>query len=149
MTGESYTNALRSIRRDHQEGRMPASATTADVVIASCSFCTKPNTEVDRLVAGPGAFICNECVDLSATIIATTVETTPAESAGRRAAFLDRSAPEMLALLPALARSAAQLEADMSRWVGRLRELGTEWQQIADAVGWGVDTARQHFDRQP
>ena len=27
----------------------------ADEVFARCSFCTKSNTEVERLIAGPGA----------------------------------------------------------------------------------------------
>ena len=29
-----------------------------------CSFCGKPQSEVERLIAGPGVFICNECVEL-------------------------------------------------------------------------------------
>jgi ATP-dependent Clp protease ATP-binding subunit ClpX len=29
----------------------------------SCSFCGKLKSEVDRLIAGPGVHICNECVD--------------------------------------------------------------------------------------
>lgn len=30
-----------------------------------CSFCGKSQHEVRKLIAGPTAFICNECVDLS------------------------------------------------------------------------------------
>ena len=29
-----------------------------------CSFCGKSPHEVDKLVAGPKTFICNECTDL-------------------------------------------------------------------------------------
>ena len=29
-----------------------------------CSFCGKDQTQVKRLIAGPGVYICNECVDL-------------------------------------------------------------------------------------
>ena len=29
-----------------------------------CSFCGKSQAEVERLIAGPSAFICNECVTL-------------------------------------------------------------------------------------
>jgi len=66
-TGESYTTALRAVRRHRQEPTMPTDAVPAEEeVIASCSFCGKPNTAVERLVAGPSAFICNECVGLSA-----------------------------------------------------------------------------------
>ena len=28
-----------------------------------CSFCGKAKSEVDRLIAGPGVYICNECID--------------------------------------------------------------------------------------
>jgi ATP-dependent Clp protease ATP-binding subunit ClpX len=34
-----------------------------------CSFCGKGQNEVKKLVAGPTAFICDECVDLCRTII--------------------------------------------------------------------------------
>ena len=51
---------------------MPTTATTTEDVIASCSFCGKPDTTVQRLVAGPGVYICNECIDLSATIVEDT-----------------------------------------------------------------------------
>ncbi|MGH8987707.1 MAG: ClpX C4-type zinc finger protein [Acidimicrobiales bacterium] len=128
---------------------MSTAAPSTDDVIASCSFCAKPNTEVQKLVAGPGVFICNECVNLSATIIATTAEDTAEESARRRVEFVDRSSQDVLVLLPALVRSAARVEADLSRWVGRLREQGTDWQLIAEALGTSVNDSRQRFEAQP
>ena len=30
----------------------------------SCSFCGKTNEEAGRLVAGPGVFICDECIEV-------------------------------------------------------------------------------------
>ena len=33
-----------------------------------CSFCGKTEDQVNRLIEGPGAFICNECVDLCVEI---------------------------------------------------------------------------------
>jgi hypothetical protein len=35
-----------------------------------CSFCNKPRLDVKTLVAGPEAFICDECVDICNDIIA-------------------------------------------------------------------------------
>ena len=34
-----------------------------------CSFCGKPQSEVRRLVAGPGVYICDECVEMCMDII--------------------------------------------------------------------------------
>ena len=30
-----------------------------------CSFCGKSQDEVDKIIAGPGVYICNECVALN------------------------------------------------------------------------------------
>lgn len=38
--------------------------------ISVCSFCGKDDSQVDRMIAGPGGvFICNECVDLCANML--------------------------------------------------------------------------------
>ncbi|MAW40013.1 MAG: ATP-dependent Clp protease ATP-binding subunit ClpX [Kiritimatiellaceae bacterium] len=34
-----------------------------------CSFCGKGEGEVERLIAGPGVFICNECIELCGTLL--------------------------------------------------------------------------------
>jgi ATP-dependent Clp protease ATP-binding subunit ClpX len=34
-----------------------------------CSFCNKPQEEVKRLIAGPGVYICDECIELCNDII--------------------------------------------------------------------------------
>lgn len=38
----------------------------------ACSFCGKTADEVDKLIAGPGVFICNECVDSAEAILEET-----------------------------------------------------------------------------
>ena len=35
----------------------------------SCSFCYKTQDQVDKLIAGPNVYICNECIDLCWSII--------------------------------------------------------------------------------
>ncbi len=35
----------------------------------SCSFCGKTEAQVERMIAGPGIFICNECVELCADML--------------------------------------------------------------------------------
>jgi ClpX C4-type zinc finger protein len=144
-TGESYAAALRRIRQHRPEDRMPDTAASTASPIASCSFCDKPNTAVQSLVAGPGVFICNECVELSAAIVAEVAEAAPEERAGLREQFASRSAEEILEMLPGMARTADRLEAEVARWVSRLREQGTGWQQIAGTLGTSTDAARQRF----
>jgi ATP-dependent Clp protease ATP-binding subunit ClpX len=34
-----------------------------------CSFCQKSEDEVEKLVAGPDVYICNECVAIAARIM--------------------------------------------------------------------------------
>ena len=39
-----------------------------------CSFCGKHQDQVRRLIAGPGAYICNECVQLCMGILSDDVD---------------------------------------------------------------------------
>ena len=49
-------------RDDHSNGNL------------SCSFCGKGQREVKKLIAGPGVYICDECIGLCNDIIAEEVE---------------------------------------------------------------------------
>lgn len=143
-TGERYATALLHIR-SRQEGPMSSPTTSTPEVLATCSFCHKPNTQVKKLVAGPGVYICDECVGLCQDIITADI---PAEEASaRRDAFENRPAPEILQLLPALARTVESVEADLRRWVSRLRAGGTSWDEIAARLGIEPEAARSRFDR--
>ena len=39
-----------------------------------CSFCGRMQDEVKRLIAGPNAYICNECVNICAELIEEEME---------------------------------------------------------------------------
>jgi len=39
-----------------------------------CSFCGKDSTEVNSLIAGPGVYICDHCVQSSVEILKTNVD---------------------------------------------------------------------------
>ena len=34
-----------------------------------CSFCGKRQEQVNRIIAGPNVYICNECIDLCSSIL--------------------------------------------------------------------------------
>jgi ATP-dependent protease Clp ATPase subunit len=36
-----------------------------------CSFCGKQQRQVRKLIAGPGVYICNECIEKADRVIAT------------------------------------------------------------------------------
>jgi hypothetical protein len=109
--------------------------------IASCSFCGKPNTEVDRLVAGPGVYICNECVALSQQIIdaksASVLHVAPWQRVSDVAAVLEN--------LPRIAKASVLVEESLTGWVRRARELGATWARIGDALGMTRQSAWARF----
>ena len=65
-----------------------------------CSFCGKTSEQVRRLVAGPGVFICNECVDLCCDILdedmATVQEQEPASKGLLRPAQIKEKLDEYI-----------------------------------------------------
>lgn len=143
-TGEPYATALRTIRQE-QETHMSVNAPLTEVAITSCSFCGKPNTEVERIVAGPGVFICNECIELARVVVEDAARATPEESRRRRAAYEDPSTEELLTVLPALVKSADRVEAELATSVNRLRARGASWHTIANAAGLSVEGTRHRF----
>ena len=120
------------------------SETTTRKLIASCSFCGKPNTDVKKLIAGPGIFICDECVGLCEDIIKTELSADEAEAAA--AAYENRPLSEVLDLLPALAKSVVSVEACLSGWVIRLRSGGTSWATIGERLDMTAEAAASRFD---
>ncbi len=45
-----------------------------------CSFCGKSQTEVKKIIAGPGVYICDSCVNVCKTIIDRETKQSPIES---------------------------------------------------------------------
>jgi hypothetical protein len=123
---------------------VPASAPTRnEAAIACCSFCLKPNTEVERLVAGPAVFVCNECIGLCVQII----DAVPVGKAEPRLLPWDAtdSLDAALANLPNVARAQAQVEESLLGWVRRARRLGATWAQVGDALCITRQSAWERF----
>ncbi len=53
--------------------------------LTMCSFCGKSHSEVKKLIAGPGVYICNECIDVCSTILRKELagQSKPTEDASR------------------------------------------------------------------
>ena len=52
--------------------------------VVRCAFCGKTQEQVQRLIAGPGVYICNECVELCHEIISDSMEKVPSHSGDDR-----------------------------------------------------------------
>ena len=48
-----------------------------------CSFCNRTQDQVDRLIAGNGAYICSDCVRLCVNIVDEELPKTTAQPAAR------------------------------------------------------------------
>ena len=115
--------------------------TTAESIITSCSFCLKPSTEVAKLVAGPGVFICNECVDLCAQIIGSPPSLPPELRSWEEDLDLDG----VLASLPRMAAAGTQVENNLAGFVKRARGLGATWAAIGASLGMTRQSAWERF----
>ena len=115
--------------------------TATEQLIATCSFCLKPSEEVKKLVAGPGVFICNECVELCGQIIGSPPKLSPSLTSWEET--LDLSG--VLSSLPRMAAAGAQVESNLTRFVRRARELGATWASIGASLDMTRQSAWERF----
>jgi ATP-dependent Clp protease ATP-binding subunit ClpX len=117
---------------------------TSDVQL-SCSFCAKPSSAVEKIVAGPGVYICNECVDLCNDILRSE-EGESSGSDARLSAWEDGMTDEqILDQLPRVATAGAQTEASLQRLVTLLRGRKVTWVRIGAALGITRQSAWERF----
>jgi hypothetical protein len=116
-------------------------AVTNERIIASCSFCLKQDNEVSRMVAGPGVYICNECVALCDQIIGSPPSLPPGMSSWGEDLRLD----VVLSSLPRMAAAGAQVESNLARYVMRAKRLGATWAAIGASLGMTRQSAWERF----
>jgi ATP-dependent Clp protease ATP-binding subunit ClpX len=110
-----------------------------------CSFCAKPSTDVEKVIAGPGVYICNECVGLCNDILRSE-QPEPLDSDTRLSAWEQGMGDEqLLDQLPRIAAAGAQTEASLQRLVTLLRERKVTWARIGTALGITRQSAWERF----
>ena len=111
---------------------------------AACSFCMKSPGSVEKMIGGPGVFICNECIGLCNDILALESEPTgdATESWQKRLRLSD---DELLAHLPKVAAAAEQVGKHLAAWVREARERGITWTRIGEALGMTRQSAWERF----
>jgi hypothetical protein len=103
-----------------------------------CSFCRRDENVVEKLLGGPGVYICDACVAACNRILD-----------GRPSLpFPGWQALPTPALLAALPASSAAVEATsevLHEHVGLLRKRGVSWAEIGDALGISRQAAWERF----
>jgi len=111
-------------------------------VTSRCSFCTKAEDQVGTLVAGAGVFICDECVQLCALVIADK----PDGGAAPRVPIweqIDNQA--LLEHLPRIEAVRNQVDDDLRAWVAEARRRELSWDRIGAALGMKRQSAWERF----
>jgi biotin operon repressor len=103
-----------------------------------CSFCTKDKDSVAKLIAGPGVYICNECVGLCGLILADE----PAPAFG---SWDEQPDDEMLVSLAKIQAAVSQADAAVHDHVAVLRDRGISWTRIGEALGVSKQAAWERF----
>ncbi len=122
----------------------------------SCSFCDKSQHEVVRLVAGPGVYICDECVDLCNQIIADQLDLKGARDAIARGTTSRDDPPtlrawdglsdhELLAEMVKAHAAHANVDRGVARHIAALRARGVSWARIGEALGMTRQSAWERF----
>ena len=116
----------------------------------NCSFCGKSQRDVIKMVAGPGVYICNECVDLCDQIIASELAARAAPEAGQDdpptlKAWDDLSDEELLAEMVRAHAAHENVDRAVARHVAALRLRGVSWARIGEALGMTRQSAWERF----
>jgi hypothetical protein len=103
-----------------------------------CSFCGKEKEAVAKMIAGPGVYICDECVELCNHILAE--ELVPKVPGGA-----ERPDEELLARLARVQTLVSQVESSARGYVDVLRTRGISWTRIGQALGVSKQAAWERF----
>jgi ATP-dependent Clp protease ATP-binding subunit ClpX len=106
-----------------------------------CSFCAKPQTQVEKLIAGPWTFICNECVGLCQGII----EGKPPPDPKTPFTPLERPTDELLSLMGSVDYAADGARDFLQKVIDTLRGREVSWQAIADKLAVSRQSAWERF----
>jgi ClpX C4-type zinc finger len=120
-----------------------------------CSFCGKTQFDILKLVAGPGVYICNECIDLSNQIIAQELNGQDDQGAVPPSAQ-SQSPPTLKAwdglsdedLLAEMVRAHAahqNVDRAVALHIAALRARDVSWARIGEALGMTRQSAWERF----
>ena len=102
-----------------------------------CSFCRKSESEVQRLIGGHNASICDACVGICNRIL----DATPVPFAG----WEKMSDAELLQALKPAAQAADAVRTVLQEQVQTLRKRDVSWAEIGASLGISRQAAWERF----
>lgn len=103
----------------------------------SCNFCLRTADEVDRLLAGAAAHICDSCVGACDRILTDPTIPFPA--------MPETTDDGLLLRLGSASAHVASADAAMRGLIARLREREVSWVRIGDTLGVSRQAAWERF----
>jgi hypothetical protein len=107
-----------------------------------CSFCGKNKDDVRKLVAGPGVYICDECIGLAEGIIAEEMVSEALPD------IEGKTTEELLDSMVRLDTSRRQVDRVVDQHVQELRKRGVTWTRIGEAFGISRQSAWERFSNE-
>jgi ATP-dependent Clp protease ATP-binding subunit ClpX len=108
-----------------------------------CSFCGKSQHQVEKLIAGPRVFICNECVRLCQKIVDDDAFRPPADTPVFKP--LEQPDDQLLSQLASVAVAADGGREFMQQIVDELRRREVSWADIGKTLGVSRQSAWERF----
>ena len=125
---------------------LKAEATETHNRVYRCSFCGKSQMEVKTLVAGPGVFICDECVQLCQGVIDNKQKQKPATQEVPNPLLPDNALTEtLLKTLAGYNGAFERIDAAMQDIVDILREREVSWAMVGQALAVSRQAAWKRF----
>lgn len=129
---------------------------TANREALTCSFCNKDQSEIAKLVAGPGVYICNECIDLCNQIIAQEIGSggagvteadrpTSSQDPTTIKAWEGLSDDDLLAEMVRAHGAHQNVDRAVGHHVAALRARGVSWARIGESLGMTRQSAWERF----
>jgi ATP-dependent protease Clp ATPase subunit len=112
-------------------------ARQSDSDLLNCSFCGKRNEQVEKMIAGPGVYICNECIDLCTEIIENDILDEEVSKTSHLKLQV-RPTPQEIHRLLEMGQFTEQEQKVLRRMAGGARHY-----EVAGELGLGRDFVRQ------
>jgi hypothetical protein len=128
---------------------METETIAAPVYEARCSFCRKPQADVETLIAAVGVSICNECVDVANEALrqrGPVKERVRFDPVEHLRTFDNEKLLSFVARIEPLYQDVAGYQA---LYVDILRQRGVSWADVGQSLGVSRQAAWKRFAKGP